>query len=147
MRGIRAAIALDRAYADVGAAEPPGRARCCGGSRNSTWPRAPATRVVSFNTALELMTQPGIRHPGSHRSRTILTALKNTSRTWRLRSSRRQPAQLATAEVRLKRLTNLLRRDCAPRVAAQPTTHWRELNSARSCAQVEEHLPSIGEKP
>ncbi len=67
-----------------------------------------ATRVVALNTALEtLMAAP---HFASLEPalQPMFTALVNTSRTFALAVVSRQPAHMATAEVRLRRLANLI---------------------------------------
>lgn len=68
-----------------------------------------STRVVALNTALEtLMSEPPFASlvPALQ---PMFTSLVNTSRTVALAVVSRQPAHWATAELRLHRLTNLLR--------------------------------------
>jgi uncharacterized membrane protein YccC len=67
-----------------------------------------ATRVAAFNTALEsLMARPVFASLAPSLA-PVLRALTNTSRTVALAVVSRQPSHLATAEVRLRRLANLL---------------------------------------
>lgn len=68
-----------------------------------------ATRVVALNTALETLIEEDDFSALAPSFEPVLTALINTSRTVALAVVSRQPAHLATAEVRLRRLTNLLR--------------------------------------
>lgn len=67
-----------------------------------------ATRGAAFHGALDaLRTQPGFARLGAT-AQPVLTSLTNTSRTVALALVNRQPAHLATAEVRLQRLANLI---------------------------------------
>jgi uncharacterized membrane protein YccC len=67
-----------------------------------------AGRVEAFNTALEsLMEEPGFAAVGPAFP-PVLTALANSSRTVALAVVSRQPSHLATFDVRVRRLTNLL---------------------------------------
>jgi uncharacterized membrane protein YccC len=103
-----------------------------------------ATRVVAFNTALEtLMTQPEFA-PLAPSFQTLLTALKNTARTVALAVVSRQPAHLATAEVRLRRVANLSRVMRA-RVAASAARNSAGAQLAEILRQFEQQLPVTGE--
>ena len=67
-----------------------------------------ATRVVVFNGALDaLRAQPDFPRLAPS-VQPVLTSLTNTTRTVALVLVTRQPSQLATCEVRLQRLTNLI---------------------------------------
>ena len=67
-----------------------------------------STRGIVFNSVLEsLQLQPDFRRLAPT-VQPVLTSLTNTSRTVALAIVSRQPAQLATAEVRLQRLANLI---------------------------------------
>jgi uncharacterized membrane protein YccC len=96
-----------------------------------------ATRVVAFNTALEaLMAQPEFTalQPSFLPA---LTSLTNTSRTVALAVVSRQPAHLATADVRLRRLANLLQ-VLRARVATQT-------GATHAGGQLQEILRQIGQ--
>ncbi len=134
---------LDRAYATLAAATRAGPLLRRLEDLNLAAARL-VTRVVAFNTALEtLMTQPGFATLAPS-FQTVLTALKNTSRTVALAVVSRQPAQLATADVRLRRLTNHLR-VLRARVMAQADGNPAGAQLAEILRQIEEHLPAIGE--
>ena len=68
-----------------------------------------ATRVNALHTALEPLLAAPAFAPLVPALLPALTALGNTTRTVALAVVSRQPAHLATAEVRLRRLANLLR--------------------------------------
>lgn len=98
-----------------------------------------ATRVVAFNTAFEtLLAQPDFAAL-TPSFLPALTSLTNTSRTVALAVVSRQPEHLATADVRLRRLTHLLRVVRA-RVTAQ-TGAGSQL--AEILRQIELHLPEV----
>ncbi len=101
-----------------------------------------ATRVVAFNTAFEtLMAGPDFEAllPSFQPA---LTSLTNTARTVALAVVSRQPEHLATADVRLRRLTNLLR-VLRARVTAQTGPAGGQL--LEILRQIELHLPEIRE--
>src|SRR5882724_9461497 len=103
-----------------------------------------ATRVVAFDTALEtLLARPGFSTLAPS-FQTLLTALKNTGRTVALAVVSRQPAQLATADVRLRRVANLLR-VLRARVLAQADDPAAGAQLVEILRQVELHLPAVGE--
>jgi uncharacterized membrane protein YccC len=68
-----------------------------------------ATRVVVLNTALETVMARGEFAAFMPAFQPVLTSFTNTSRTVALAVVSRQPSHLAKCEVRLHRLTNLLR--------------------------------------
>lgn len=101
-----------------------------------------ATRVVALHTALE-------NALGSAASTSLvpallpaLAALTNTSRTVALAVVSRQPAHLATCEVRLRRLTNLLR-VLQARLKTQTDESPGTAQLVEILRQIEDHLPAI----
>jgi len=97
---------LDRTTATLGAA-PASTVRTRLEDLNLTAARL-ATRVVVFNGALDaLRAQPDFPRLAPA-VQPVLTSLTNTTRTVALALVARQPSQLATAEVRLRRLANLV---------------------------------------
>ncbi|MEO7412844.1 MAG: FUSC family protein, partial [Opitutaceae bacterium] len=101
-----------------------------------------ATRVVVLNTALEpLMAQEDFAGFASA-LQPALTSLTNTARTVALAVVSRRPSHLATAEVRLRRLTNLLRV-----LQARTCTATRDpaggLQLQEILRQIEQLLPDI----
>lgn len=101
-----------------------------------------ATRVVAFNTALEnLMTQPAFAALAPSIA-PVLMSLTNTARTIAVAVVSRQPAHLATAEVRLRRLANLLQ-VLRARVTAQTGGNHTGSQLAEILRQIEIHLPAI----
>lgn len=103
-----------------------------------------ATRVVAFNTAFEtLMTQPEFAGllPSFLPS---LTSLTNTSRTIALAVVSRQPEHLATADVRLLRLSALLR-VLPTRVTAQTPATPARGQLLEILRQIDRHLPEVRE--
>ncbi len=100
-----------------------------------------ATRVVAFSTAFEsLLARPDLAAL-TPAFLPALTSLTNTSRTVALAVVSRQPGHLATADVRLRRLANLLQVVRA-RVAAQAGAGAQLLEILR---QIERHLPEVRE--
>ncbi|HTO03945.1 MAG TPA: FUSC family protein [Opitutus sp.] len=68
-----------------------------------------ATRVIALNTALEWLLSTPEGEAFSVSLQPVLTSLRNTSRTVAVAVVSRQPSHLATCEVRVQRLENLLR--------------------------------------
>ncbi|HYD82968.1 MAG TPA: FUSC family protein, partial [Opitutus sp.] len=101
-----------------------------------------ATRVVALNTALETALADPASAWLADSLRPVLTSLTNTSRSVAVLLVSRQPAHLAAFEVRLRRLTNLLRAFQleTPARLGDPATaaHLREI-----LRQIEFHLPNI----
>lgn len=101
-----------------------------------------ATRVVALNTALETALADPASAWLADSLRPVLTSLTNTSRSVAVLLVSRQPAHLAAFEVRLRRLTHLLRSFQAqtPTRLGDPATaaHLREI-----LRQIEQHLPHI----
>jgi len=138
-------VALDKTQAALSAARPgrphPVAARL--DQLNLAAARL-ATRVVAFNSAAEtLSAEPGFAALAPSFA-PALTALTNTARTVGLAVVSRQPAHLATAEVRLQRLHNLLR-VLQARLAAQTdgSAAWAQLIAI--LGQIEAYLPIAGE--
>lgn len=103
-----------------------------------------ATRVVAFNTALEsLMARPVFASLAPSLV-PVLKALTNTARTVGLAVVSRQPSHLATAEVRLKRLNNLLQ-VLRTRVTALTGDEPSGAQLAEILRQIERFLPVVGE--
>jgi uncharacterized membrane protein YccC len=103
-----------------------------------------ATRVVAFNTALEgFLAQPAgaALVPALQPS---LTALTNLSRTVGLAVVSRQPAHLATVDVRLRRVTSLLR-VLQNRLAVDAAPDPTQTQLVEILRQIEQLLPEIGE--
>ncbi len=101
-----------------------------------------ATRVNALHTALEpLLASPGFA-PLVPALLPALTALVNTTRTVALAVVSRQPAHLATAEVRLRRLTNLLR-VLESRILAQSPDDPAGAHLVEILRHLGEHLPAI----
>jgi uncharacterized membrane protein YccC len=103
-----------------------------------------ATRVVAFNSAAEALSdEPGFAALAPSFA-PALTALTNTARTVALAVVSRQPAHLATAEVRRQRLHNLLR-VLQARLAAQTdgSAAWAQLIAV--LGQIEAYLPIVSE--
>ena len=102
-----------------------------------------ATRTVAFNSAAEALAgEPGFAALAPS-FQPLLAALANTARTVALAVVSRQPAHLATVDVRLQRLHHLLGALQARLVAqtdgSQP---WAQLVSI--LRQLEEYLPAVG---
>lgn len=101
-----------------------------------------ATRVVALNTSLESL-PAGAASAGFIASlQPVLTSLTNTSRTVAVTVVSRQPAHLATCEVRVQRLTNLLR------AVIEQTPGAGERHDAAApvrgiLRQIEQHLPAM----
>jgi uncharacterized membrane protein YccC len=101
-----------------------------------------ATRVVALNTALEaLLGEPEFASLAPA-LQPLLTALVNTSRTVALAVVSRQPAHWTTAEVRLRRLNNLLR-VLRVRIAAQSPADAATAQLIEILRQIEARLPEI----
>ncbi len=131
---------LDKAYATFHATRP-GLLRQRLEALNFAAARL-ATRVVALHTALENVL-------GTTRAASLvpallpsLTALTNTGRTVALAVVSRQPAHLATCEVRLRRLANLLR-VLQARLQAEAAESSDMAQLAEILRQVESHLPVI----
>jgi uncharacterized membrane protein YccC len=100
-------ITLDQAYAALASARTtPLRERLQ--ELNLSAARL-ATRVVALNTALESLLATPEGEAFSASLQPVLNALTNTSRSVAVAVVSRQPAHLATCEVRMQRLSNLLR--------------------------------------
>jgi uncharacterized membrane protein YccC len=101
-----------------------------------------STRVAVLNTALETRLSRDEFAAFTPALQPVLTSLTNTARTVALAVVSRRPAHLATAEVRLRRLTNLLRV-----VQARTATVTREPASGMQLheilRQIEQLLPEI----
>jgi uncharacterized membrane protein YccC len=134
--------ALDKTYAFLAAASPPGPFLARLGELNVAGARL-AMRVAALNTALEAVAAdpsfPGI----GPAFQPALIALGNTARTVALAVVSRQPSHFATAEVRLRRLRSLLRALQA-RTAAQTHGSAAGTQLVEILRQIEEHLPGIG---
>ena len=130
---------LDKGYADLTVARPGLlRQRL---ERLNLFAARLATRVVALNTALEaLMTERDFAQLAPA-LQPVLTSLTNTSRTVALAIVSRQPAHLATSEVRLRRLANLLRVLQARIAATAPTAAGGQL--AEILRQIGQHLPEV----
>ena len=131
---------LDKSYAALAAARP-GLLQRRLEALNLAAARL-ATRVVALNTALEALTAEGSFNAFAPALQPVLTALTNTSRTVALAVVSRQPSHLATADVRLRRVTNLLRvlqaRGTSQSVPAPGLAQLVEI-----LRQIEQHLPAI----
>jgi uncharacterized membrane protein YccC len=101
-----------------------------------------ATRVVSLHTALENVLGSAGSAPLVPALLPTLAALTNTARTVALAVVSRQPAHLATCEIRLRRLTNLLR-VLQARLAAQTGDSPEGAQLIEILRQIEGHIPSI----
>jgi uncharacterized membrane protein YccC len=101
-----------------------------------------ATRVVALNTALETLIEEGDFAALAPSFEPVLASLVNTTRTVALAVVSRQPAHLATAEVRLRRLTNLLRvlQTRVPALTHDTATGHQLLGIL---SQIDGHLPPI----
>ena len=100
-----------------------------------------AMRVGAFNSAQEvLMTEPGFDRLAPS-FLPILTALNNTARSVALAVVSRQPGHLAAVEVRLQRLTNLLRPQRARLDAQTDVGRLEWANSATSCVKSRSIFP------
>jgi len=101
-----------------------------------------STRVVALNFALENATTVERSSWLAEALSPLLTSLTNTSRSVAVTIVSRQPAHLAFFEVRLRRLTNLLRSfeaNVAHRlVDSAAETHLRQI-----LRQIELHLPEV----
>lgn len=132
---------LDKSYADLGAARAgPLRQRL--ETLNLAAARL-ATRVVALHTALEALLAESDSALLAPALEPALTSLTNTSRTVALAVVSRQPAHLATSEVRLRRLANLLRVLQARLAATAPTAAGGQL--AAILQTIEQHLPAVHE--
>lgn len=101
-----------------------------------------ATRVTALHTALEpLLASPAFA-PLVPALLPALTALGNTTRTVALAVVSRQPGHLATAEVRLRRLANLLR-VLESRILAQSSDHPEGAHLVEILRHLRDHLPAI----
>jgi uncharacterized membrane protein YccC len=131
---------LDQAYAAL-AATRPGVFRARLEALNFAAARL-ALRVNSLHAALEPLIAAPAFTPLVPALLPALTALTNTGRSVALAVVSRQPAHLATAEVRLHRLDNLLRVLTA-RIAAQNpgSAAWAHL--VEILRQIGEHLPAV----
>jgi len=103
-----------------------------------------AMRVTALNTALDTLTLDPAFAGLEAAFRPALIALSNTARTVALAVVSRQPAHFATAEVRIRRLTNLLRALQA-RVTAQTDGSASGAQLVEILRQIEEYLPVVGE--
>lgn len=131
---------LDHAYAALARARP-GLLRTRLETLNFTAARL-ATRVTALHTALEpLLASPAFA-PLVPALLPALTALGNTSRTVALAVVSRQPAHLATAEVRLRRLANLLR-VLEARILAQSPGSADAAHLVEILRLLGDHLPAI----
>jgi uncharacterized membrane protein YccC len=102
-----------------------------------------ATRVVALNTALEgLMAGPQFAALAPALA-PVFTSLVNTSRTVALAVVSRQPSHWATAELRLRRLSNLLR-VLRVRLSAQSAAA-ASAQLVEILRQIEQRLPEIHE--
>ena len=135
--------ALDKTYAVLAAVSPPSQIASLLGELNLAAARL-AMRVTALYTALEtLAAEPAFAalEPAFHPA---LVALSNTARTVALAVVSRQPSHFATAEVRLRRLTHLLRALQA-RVTAQADGSPSGAQLVEILRQIEEYLPIVGE--
>ena len=133
---------LDKAYATF-AATRPGPLRQRLEAVNFAAARL-ATRVGSLHTALgPLLASPALAPLGPALV-PALTALTNTSRTVALAVVSRQPAHLATADLRLRRLANLLR-VLEARLTAQTDAAADGAQLVALLRLIREHLPAVHE--
>ena len=142
MQRLEAALrtTLDKSYAAL-ASSRPGPLRQRLEALNLAAARL-ATRVVALNTALEsLMTEPAFASLAPA-LQPVLAALTNTSRTVALAVVSRQPSHLATADVRLRRATNLLR-VLQARGTAQIHVAAGMAQLVEILRQVEQQIPAI----
>jgi uncharacterized membrane protein YccC len=131
---------LDKAYATF-AATRPGQLRQHLEALNFGAARL-ATRVSALHHALEpLLTAPEFA-PLVPALLPALTALTNTTRTVALAVVSRQPAHLATAEVRLRRLANLLR-VLEARITSQTGGSAAGAQLVEILRHLGDHLPAI----
>jgi uncharacterized membrane protein YccC len=131
---------LDKTYA-VLADSRPGLLRARLEALNLAGARI-ATRVVVLNTALETLLSRDDFSAFAPALQPALTSLTNTARTVALAVVSRRPAHLATAEVRLRRLTHLLRVLQARTLSATPDpTGGAQLREI--LRQIEQLLPEI----
>lgn len=101
-----------------------------------------ATRVVALSTALEtLMAGPQFAALAPALT-PVFTSLVNTSRTIALAVVSRQPSHWATAELRLRRLSNLLR-VLRVRILAQSADDTASAQLVEILRQIEQRLPEI----
>jgi len=136
-------MALDKTYAVLAATSPPSPFVARLEQLNLAGARL-AMRVTALAPALEtLMSEPAFAGLGPA-FQPLLIALANTARTVAVAVVSRQPGHFATAEVRLRRLTNLLRALQA-RVAAQPGGGAAGTQVVEVLRQIEEYLPLVGE--
>lgn len=131
---------LDKTYATFAAARP-GLLRTRLEALHFAAARL-ATRVLAMHTALETVL-------GAEASASLvpsllpaLAALTNTGRTVALAVVSRQPSHLAAGEVRLRRLTNLLR-VLQARVTTQTGNSPAGAQLVEILRQIEQHLPSV----
>jgi uncharacterized membrane protein YccC len=101
-----------------------------------------ATRVVAFNTAFETLMAQAEFAALLPSFLPALTSLTNTSRTMALAVVSRQPEHLATADVRLLRLSALLR-VLQTRVTAQTPATLARGQLLEILRQIERHLPEV----
>jgi uncharacterized membrane protein YccC len=126
---------LDKTYAALADA-PPGLLRERLEALNLAGARL-STRVVVLNTALETLMTRADFSAFAPALQPAFTSLTNTARTVALAVVSRQPAHLATVEVRLRRLGNLLR-------VLQSRT-FSETRDPAGGAQLQEILRQIGQ--
>jgi uncharacterized membrane protein YccC len=131
---------LDKTYA-VLAAGRPGLLRTRLEALNLEGARL-ATRVAALNTALETLLSSSESADIAPALEPALKSLTNTSRTLALAVMSRQAAHLATGEVRLRRLTNLLR-VLRARLAASNHDAAASGQLAEILRQIEERFPAI----
>lgn len=131
---------LDHAYAALGHARA-GLLRTRLEALNFAAARL-ATRVTALHTALEpLLASPAFA-PLVPALLPALTALGNTTRTVALAVVSRQPAHLATAEIRLRRLANLLR-VLESRILAQSPDSPAGAHLVEILRHLGDHLPAL----
>jgi uncharacterized membrane protein YccC len=134
--------ALDKTYGYLASASPgPFVARLA--ALNTAGARL-AMRVSALNTALETLSAEPAGAGIDQAFQPALTALGNTARTVAVAVVSRQPSHFATAEVRLRRLSSLLRALQA-RVRAQAGDSPAAAQLVEMLRQIEDHLPSVGE--
>lgn len=131
---------LDKAYAILAGARV-GRLRQQLEALNLAAARL-ATRVMVLNTALETLLSPAELAAFSPNLQPALTSLTNSARSIALGIVSRRPAHLATFEVRLRRLTHLLR-VLQARVTSIGGTPGRGTQLQEILRQIEEVLSEI----
>jgi len=136
-------VALDKAHAVLAAVSPPSLVASRLEELTTAGARL-AMRVTALNTTMETLKTDPIFSGLEPAFQPALIALANTARTVALAVVSRQPAHFATAEVRLRRVSSLLRA-LQSRVASQTGGSPSGAQLAEILRQVEVYLPVVGE--